>query len=615
VTPSEATSLVRVANPETTADTTDDRQYSATGLDSTKTYNVALFSGTDVTVTNGQVTFADATGDKIADRTAPSADISVVNGASQTANTSIVSVKPVNGTITFTVDGDSANETVTPVIWTDNTDGSAGQLDLTAPATANNNPKTPSEAFGIGGAVTFNPPAATSGPVGTDATVTGVDKVNNVITTSAFTYKYDGNDNYYVYPTATSGVPSEANRVTMAQFAKQLSKGDAIDAASTYQSEPTLPSTFILEDTSPSAPQTVAAVAQNDTSVKVTWTAPTSGTPDSYNVYRAKATSDPGVDLTKYTLVTNVAGSVVTATDTALTASTQYYYAVTAVQNGDESAASTRSTTTTTAAGLSAEPQSTSVQATTDGGFQGEAGLGDTWRIVFSKPVEVANGDLIRVQDAQGEAANVNLVATGSSAPNEATYTLNTQPATIGSTTYEAGRILTVVLVDNLTPISTVTGGNGVLNYPLTITNQSGITDFQSTPVAWTPANDPDNVIDVNQAADATNSVGPVLNSALGDDSAETVVYTFNQPIAPNAGLDATQFIYKATAAGAAVAATSVVRNSDGTVTATFPATTIAVADTLKQATYTAGTTAANRAKNADGGDANTGTVVANVVA
>ncbi|MFP5487672.1 MAG: hypothetical protein ACLGHQ_05140, partial [Acidimicrobiia bacterium] len=159
MTPADTESLTRVANPDATP--VDDRQYTVTGLDSARTYTVALFSSADVQVdTDGVVTFDDAGGDNLADRTVPTADITVVNGAAQAANTSLVTVSPVGGTINFTVDGDAANETVVPVIWLDTT--ANGQLNLAAPVTANTNPKAPAESFGIGGPVTYLPPAATT---------------------------------------------------------------------------------------------------------------------------------------------------------------------------------------------------------------------------------------------------------------------------------------------------------------------------------------------------------------------------------------------------------------------------------------------------------------------
>ncbi len=130
VTPSDAATLTAVANPEGTATTTDDRQFSVTNPVAGATHTIALFPAANVTVaTDGTVTFKDADSNNVADGIgAVEAWISVVNGAAVAANTQVTTVMPSGGTITFTVDGDLA-ESVVPVVFADA--DSDGQLDLT----------------------------------------------------------------------------------------------------------------------------------------------------------------------------------------------------------------------------------------------------------------------------------------------------------------------------------------------------------------------------------------------------------------------------------------------------------------------------------------------------
>lgn len=347
VTPSGAASLTRVA-PNLDTDATDDRQYAVNGLDSTKSYVVALFSGADLqTDSTGVVTFDDATGDNIADRTVPTADITVANGAAQLVGTSLVTVVPVNGTITFTIDGDGANEIVVPVIWLDSVVGGTSVLNLTVPATANLLPKTPAEAFGIGGATTYAPPAATSGLLAADVAITGVDKTANTITTAGALYSYDDNDTFYLYTAENALAVTEANRVTFAVFEAAVSAGDDLDSADVgftdsgtfYQASASLPSKFVLENLAPLGPTTLAAVAGTNTATQIdlTWVASTTASVVSYNVYSNDETA-LATDVTELGLIGSTDADTTEFTASSLTASTTYTFVVTAVdESGEES--------------------------------------------------------------------------------------------------------------------------------------------------------------------------------------------------------------------------------------------------------------------------------------
>lgn len=535
---------------------TDDRQYTIGGLDNTKTYNVALFPAEAVIVAaDSTVTFADAnTNDEADGAGATDAAITVINGTSRGGDTTaddMATAAPVNGQITFTVDYDGAAgpEQIRPVVWADvvAAGNTAAQLDLDA-----NN--APTEPFGIGGVKSWVPAEAASGDfevnvtlvnktsdsfVGADdATVTATntaDDTGNLETPNdnAGTFFYDSNDAYFA-----GGVP-----VSMATFEANLSRGDGVWGQ--YAADPAAQSTFRLVDRNPGQPQNAAANAVSGTEITVTWDDPTTGSPTSFNIYRNAETcaNTTAAELAK---VGEVAGTATNEfKDTGLTVSTTYCYSVTAVQDGDEStldatddAGDSVAQATTLTAGQTAAPQSNDVYIFDDAGFPGEADSGDQWRILFSENVVVTDGDLIRVQDANGEFVSIRLSTTDTDGAtpvnNQATWTQNGSAWTIGGTTYEAGAVLTVTLVDDPSGLSDADGNaannTGRLEYPLTITNQSGINDDDTTNKLWTPSDDPDKVVD-NEGAKAVTNPAPTMTSASASAATDDITVTYSEPV------------------------------------------------------------------------------------
>lgn len=181
VTPAEAATNM-VSEGTTTNANRGLRQYSVSGLDNTKTYEVVLFDADDVTVDqNGVVTFNDddenvGAGNDQADYTVDSAGgvIEVVNGAAnpQDPDTNRVAVSPVNGVISFSVDSTTA-DSIVPVVFLDAEATGGRQLDLGA----NNQP---TEEFGIGGRKTWVPAEAGIGAIGTTGNVTGDEEIESV---------------------------------------------------------------------------------------------------------------------------------------------------------------------------------------------------------------------------------------------------------------------------------------------------------------------------------------------------------------------------------------------------------------------------------------------------
>lgn len=121
----------------------------------TRTYTASVPAGTVVDIAlaptasvniadNGTVTFDDTDSDYVADLGVTTATITYVNGVPGASTDGITS----GGSITFTVTS-TGPDAVVPVVWADASDDD--DIDLAAPATANNMPKAPTDAVGVGG--------------------------------------------------------------------------------------------------------------------------------------------------------------------------------------------------------------------------------------------------------------------------------------------------------------------------------------------------------------------------------------------------------------------------------------------------------------------------------
>lgn len=590
-------------NAATSTQNRGQRQYTFTGLDNTKTYNVALIPSEEVdTDEDGTVTFRDNNvglpnnADNLCNTTA---FIEVVNGASTAGNDDCVNdVTPQNGTITVSIDS-TTGESVVPVVFQDADNDN--QLDLAVPATANTDPKQPSEDFGVGGQKTWVPVEAASGAIagGNDVAVTSVDKDLNYIVANGLTYYYDAND---VFQIATSAVatgngdnPTTCTNTTLANFEQQLSQADELDRSTNYTQDEAAASTFCLEDIAPSQPQTVVATPQDADTIRVTWTAPTTGAPSSYRIYRMQTTNacpEGQTNLSQYTQVAEVSGSTTQYDDNGLAAATRYCYVVTAVQNGDESAPSTSANGTTTEAGSTVQPQSTDAYIETDTSFPGFVSGGDVWRVIFDKQMQpVTDGDTVIVQDAQGDSLTVicDAAPAGAVVGENADCDFNTTNVTVAGTAYGPGRVLTVTLQGGtiIAATSTPTGTmNDQLEYPVTITTQNGFTDLNNNP--WTPADDPDRVIDNEGSKTFTTATDPNTTDTGGGGAAPemtgtagltatTVAVNYDEAVVPfGSAYNPAQFRIDQDGdcnllTGVVVNATAVTQTDADTLTITFP--------------------------------------------
>lgn len=454
----------------------------------TRTFTVAVPANTNVdiqlfnpanviTAANGQVTFVDANSDNVADPgTVTGASITAVNGVPGTPPaTGVVS----SGSITFTVTGTAATSVV-PVIFADaNNDN---QLNLVAPATANANPKAPSEQFAVGAPLTFIPAAAALGSsTATVVSVTAAEDffIGNVATTSGgvttntpFTYRYDANDVFQYQGVA----------ITLAQFESLLSSGDVLSVA--FSPTATGVSTFnVTTDALPTAVGTPTATVGNldagavANDVRITFTQPTGNAAGVTYTLQRRLAADP--DNTTFVTVTTATQAPGTTAGTTVFTDVNvpngtYVYRVVAtnpVSGGTAAGTNTASVVVPPAADV-ARPTAVFSAVRSGTGLTGTLDAGDVITIAFNEALAAPTaGDLIRLQDADGTIVDV---INGTNA----TFALNTASATVGGSARAAGEALTITLTANPTGAAILAAGTTVgLQLPATIVDQSGNLD------------------------------------------------------------------------------------------------------------------------------------------
>ena len=314
---------------------------------------------------------------------------------------------------------------------------------------------------------------AEQGPIDPDTDIVDVDKDSDDIVTDDAIYSYDSNDQFFIDQDGDDTIdPGE--QVTLAEFEAELSDGDELDGEF-YQSNTEFESRFLLDDLAPAAPAVNASqtAGSEGTSVTLSITAPGTGKPDSYIVYRADgacpATVDPEGD-DSFTQVTTLDDDETEYVATGLDASTQHCFAVTAVQDGDESAAASDDVTTAAAPTMDTTgPTAVDTVLTDDNGFAGVMDNGDVFKVVFNEDVAAPEaGDTLRVEDGNGTTADV---VNGTNA----TFNLNDAAETVNGTEYPVGRVLTVTM--GAAPTIVAEGTEAGVQYDFTIINSSGVTD------------------------------------------------------------------------------------------------------------------------------------------
>ncbi|GAB3220699.1 hypothetical protein GCM10027586_12050 [Kineococcus gypseus] len=441
------------------------RQYSVANLDADTDYRITLVNANNISVDeDGVVSFAEDGSTGLALPGTVAADITVVNGISAGAGAgqSIGGISPTGGTVSFTVTTDAAAvEGFVPVVYVDGGENTRLELDDAG---------LPSEAFGLGGAVQTVPDEAATGAIATPPQdIVIVDKEGDSIVTTASIYNYDAEDNFFIGGTAAT------NAVTPEEFEAQLSVGDDLITGTVYQQNEALDSTFVLGDTTPAAPA-ITTVTPADTTATLTITGVDDA--DTVTVYGevdadGAGAGDPTVTTDSDVLAT-ATGDQDAATAgfqvvlTGLTASSFYDVAATQTVSDEESALSTEANADTTATQV--RPTLTSAVLTTDEVLEGAVDSGDVYTLTFNRGVDVAvTGATLTFTDADGDT-----ILVSSATPGTATTTATIAASDVASGT--AGtETVTVTLTEDAEDRNAA--GDGDIEYPLTLTAVTGITD------------------------------------------------------------------------------------------------------------------------------------------
>lgn len=466
---------------------TDDRLYRATGLQAGTSYTIQLFPAANVQGTT-TLTFTEDGATNTADDGTVAADITVANGTLVPAADDNVTAQPVNGEITFTVDG-TATETIRPVVFRDA--DADGKLDLNA-----NNTPVAAEPFGVGGITRFLP---AEGAVGTRAfTVTAISAERDAFISGGSTYYMDANDTYRYNGT----------NITKAQFDSMLSVGDA--GTVTYDPNPTGASVFNITTDDVDAPATPTFTIVDDgpgntvDDARITYTRPATNSPGvTYTLQRAVV--DDGVDNACGSLddAPGVFATVSSATQAAGTGSGVfvfsdndlpagcYTYRIRATSPVSANTADSSSPLgkSSPAAADSAGPRSVFAQRTFNAG-SGDFNAGDVITVVFNETMATpAANATVRLQD--GDATVADLINGGN-----ATFTLNTDPVSAGGAVRPAGTVLTITLVGPPTTVLLLVGTTPGLQAPAEVMSATGVADQAGN--VWDVANSTD--VEVEQA-------------------------------------------------------------------------------------------------------------------
>jgi uncharacterized repeat protein (TIGR02059 family) len=495
VTPNGAATGQTFSTADDTNTTADEskqgnRAYTVTGLDDTKTYNVALFPAANVTANGGQISFADTEpqtdgtkGNGVADWTATNTQIISVNNAPTGDNNGVVlAVTPVNGVVKFTINATQADKVV-PVVFRDT---AAGGTTSTGDAPSLNVKNgLPTDEFGVGAETDYTAPAAANTANTTLLTVTSVNKATRTLVAgsgaAARTYSYDSGDQYNITGNSPSGV-------TFSAFEAALSSGDQIQAQP-YYADPSLTSVWTLTDVAPAVTATATegtGSKSNEVTVAVTPVNPS--TPASYSsfvIQRANGVSPVAADWATIATITpaqdadgdNTNG--VQYLDKAVAAGT-YSYRVAGVVDGDQGVYSTPDTavSTTPAADTTAPLAIDTIQSTT-GGLAGTLDAGDVVKFVYNETIAApAAGSKIRVEDQDGPDSIGDLIN-----GTNATFALNTAAETVNGVSRAAGRVLTVTLTSDPTVVTA--GYTAGLQYNSYVIDASGIKDTAGN--TWNP--------------------------------------------------------------------------------------------------------------------------------
>ncbi len=326
LTPTAASSLVSIAGIDTTSPG-DDRTYTASNLPaSAGGYEIALFNAAMVyPQPDGSYRFTEEGNTGLADLGILTAKIVKINGSAAGPYQLVGGIQPVDGTITFTVDGD-ATDALIPIIHVDG--GTDPRLEIDASG-------APLEHLGVGGEIRYIPAEAAGGaPVSGTVSLVGPDFAVIDAGVSESTVYFQADDDY------AEGSPT-VTVVDAATFGQHLSTGDSLRTCDTSTGLPAsytqgAGSGYCLSDDAPVSPADLTTSAGSAaTAVQLDWTA--TDPADAYNVY---VNDEPCANTTVDELgKVGTVGAYATSYElTGLSAATTYCFVVTTVEAGDESA-------------------------------------------------------------------------------------------------------------------------------------------------------------------------------------------------------------------------------------------------------------------------------------
>lgn len=304
-------------------------QYTASGL-GTSPVNIELFAGANVTSTS-PLTFASSAIDSNGDAEPGStvSFIETVNGFSELGNPTsghypsmVTDITPVNGSVTFTINSDTAGSDV-PVVYAYNSANASNQV---LPVNSNGNPTV---SAGAGGEITWSSVVASSGTYD-GYTVTSIGPATDTFaaceSTTCYTFTYGQAGSSYAYDeTPGSGGTTTPLPISEAEFSSYLNIGDEFNISYGGASNP---GTFDYIGKAqsgtgnvPYPPSGVTATyvtsGSQQGTVAVSWTAPANPDVYQYQVYVAVQASN-GTYGTP-TAVTSADGGVVSGTENTTT--------------------------------------------------------------------------------------------------------------------------------------------------------------------------------------------------------------------------------------------------------------------------------------------------------
>jgi hypothetical protein len=397
---------------------------------------------------------ADADGNGRADLST-AAVFTLVNGTAKGSSFVDCASVPSDGAMTFVVSSTTANANVRPLVFRDANDNNA--LDVVS--------FVPSEPFGLGGAILFLPPEATTGAH--SATVLALSTADNYFTDAGATatYRYDTNDIFQ-----RSGV-----RLGMDQFEQLITRGDTL--AVDYQADETNSSVFnITNDVGREAPTVNATVdswdggtTQNDVGLRITEPA-TNVDGIAYSIQRSTtggvSVCGPGTGAYADLVLTQTASGTNSTTyiDRNLAAGA-YCYRVGATDpvTGAAAFGYSQGVVINNPPLPIAPPRALDARVTTSAGSPAVLDNGDVIKIAFSKEMQTPVGREMRVQDADGTVADIGC------RQYQQACTLNAGPETLGGVSYPANTVVTIAMQTPTVVVSA--GSNAGLQLNVTVTS------------------------------------------------------------------------------------------------------------------------------------------------